>query len=75
MIHLPRVLQFTQARRARWERRGEQPIATTVSRQTHRRGAYCWNGHHCYQVTRCVRATDQHSFEVWGREIRRTTLH
>ncbi len=75
MINLHRVLQFEMSRRARWERRGEQPIATTLSRESYRRGSYCWNGNHCYQITRCVRATDRHCLEVWGREIRRTTLY
>ncbi len=74
MINLHRVLQFELSRRAWWERRGEHPIAMTGSRQHYRRGTYCWNGSHCYRITRCVRAADHHGFEVWGREIRRTTF-
>ena len=75
MTNLHRVFRFDQARRAWRERRGEQPIATTVVRQDYRRGTYCWNGRHCYQISRCVRAADHQRFAVCGREIRRTTFH
>ena len=68
------LLHFKLARRAWWERRGEQPIATTLSRQSYRPGSYYWNGNHCYQITRCVWAPDHQCLEVWGREIQRTRL-
>lgn len=74
MIYPHRALHFDLSRRGWWEWRGEHPIATTFSRHDYRRGTYCWNGCRCYQVTRCVRAANRQGFEVWGREIQRTSF-
>ena len=73
-MHPPAAGIVAKYRRAWWRRRGEHLIVTTVGRPTsYRRGSYCWNGSHCYQITRAVRAADPQCFEVWGREVQRCT--
>ena len=63
---------FEKYRRAWWQRRGEQPVVTTMAPPTsYRRGTYCWNRRRCFQITRVVQVADRQVFEVWGREVQR----